>query len=39
VKGHVTSAKKKVEVAMALANGFKSTSHGKVLKAMTFSIE
>ncbi len=39
VKGHVKSAKKKVEVALALINGFKSTSHGKVEKAMTFSIE
>lgn len=39
VKGHMKSAKKKVEVALALANGFKSSSHGKVLKAMSFSIE
>ena len=39
VKGHVKSAKKKVEIALALANGFKSKSHSKVDQAVEFSIE
>lgn len=39
VKSHVLAAKKKLSTALALVNGFKSGSNGKLLGTVEFSVE
>lgn len=39
VKSHVIAARKKLGTALALVNGFKSSSNGKLLSTVEFSVE